>query len=313
MEAVGDAEARHAADDVVHHIARTGHHEAHVRHPFEHLGGRLDEVVGPLLIGDAPQEGDDLVPDAAFGGGALRLGEPHGVVHRHHLFGRNAVAGDDDVAREVRHGDHTVGGLHARAFDGIGLRIDVLAAAVELRGVHVHDQRFSGDPFGGDSGEVGEPVVGVDHVELPRQIAGHLRGYHRIARHLLHEVRAVFARKGVALLPEVGRLPRLASRADVLVVIGLVLFGRDVGDHVRVDMDERHLLPQLLRIAGGAAEERLHVAGVDHAHIVLVFVSGGTGHDEGHVDIVSRQPARHAVAGRTQTACDMRGKFPSEH
>lgn len=39
-----------------------------------------------------------------------------------------------------------------------------------------------------------------------------------------------------------------------------------------------------------APEERLHVAGVDHAHIVLVFVSGGTGHDEGHVDIVSRQP-----------------------
>ena len=30
------------------------------------LGGRLDEVVGALLIGDSAEEGDDLVRHAAF-------------------------------------------------------------------------------------------------------------------------------------------------------------------------------------------------------------------------------------------------------
>ena len=42
MEAVGDAEFRHAADDVVEHVAAAGHHEADVLEPFEHFGGGFD-------------------------------------------------------------------------------------------------------------------------------------------------------------------------------------------------------------------------------------------------------------------------------
>ena len=95
--------------------------------------------------------------------------------------------------------------MHAGAFDGVDLRVDVLARTVVFRGVHVHYERFSGDALGGDARIVGEPVVGVDHVELPFQILGHLRGDHGIAGDLLHEVGAVLARKGVALFPGIGR------------------------------------------------------------------------------------------------------------
>ena len=46
-------------------------------------------------------------------------------VHRDDLFGGNAVAVDDDVAREVRNGDHAVGGVHAGPLDGVDLRVDL--------------------------------------------------------------------------------------------------------------------------------------------------------------------------------------------
>ena len=60
---------RHAADDVFHHIAREPpSRKAHVGNLFGAPWRPPDEVVGPLLIVDAPQEGDDLVPDAARGG-----------------------------------------------------------------------------------------------------------------------------------------------------------------------------------------------------------------------------------------------------
>ena len=110
---------------------------------LEHLGRGLDEIVGPFLVGDTPQERDDLVVHAPFGHFALACGEPHGIVYRHDLVGRDAVAVDDDVAREVRNGDHPVCGMHACTFDGVDLRVDVLAAAVVFRGVHMHDQRLA--------------------------------------------------------------------------------------------------------------------------------------------------------------------------
>ena len=313
MEAVGDAQPGHAADDVVHHVARTGHHEADIGYAFEHLGGRLDEVVGPLLVGDAAQEGDDLVLHAALGRLGRVLGEAHGVVHRDDLLGGDAVLVDDYVAREVRHGDHPVGGHHAGPLDGVDLRVDVLAAAVVLRGVHVHDERLARDALGGDAGVVGEPVVGVDHVELPLQVAGHLGCDHRIAGHLLHEVGAVFAREGVALLPGVGRRPGLLSRLDILLMVALVLFGRDVGHHVGIDVDERHLLQHVVRSAAGRAVERLHVAGVDHMDEALVLVAVGVRNHERHVDAVAGQTPRHAVACRSQATRDVGRKLPTEH
>ena len=313
METVGDAEPRHAADDVVHHVARAGHHEPHVGNPLEDLGGRLDEVVGAFLVGDASQEGHDLVGDAPLGNLAAVLGEAHGVVHRDDLFGGNAVAVDDDVAREVRNGDHAVGGVHAGPLDGVDLRVDVLARAVVLRGVHVHHQRLPGDAFGGDARVVGQPVVGVDHVELSFEVPGHLRGDHGVARHLLHEVGTVLAREGVALFPGIGRRPGLPPRLDVLLVVGLVLLGGDIGDHVRVDVDERHLLQNVVRAAARRTVQGLHVAGVHDVRETLVLVAVGVRDDESDVYAVARQSAGHSVAGRSQPACNVGRKLPSEH
>ena len=167
VETVGYAQTRHTAYHMVHHIARTGHDETYVGHALEHLGRSLDKVIGTLLIGDAAEERYDLVVDAALGGYALALGKAHGIVYRDNLVGRNAVAVDDDLAREVRHGNNLVGGHHARTLDGVGLGIDILTRTVVLRSVHVHHQRLARHTLGGNAGKVCQPVVGMDNAQPP--------------------------------------------------------------------------------------------------------------------------------------------------
>ena len=138
MEPIGNPQFGYTTDDVFQHVAASGHYEPNVVHPFKHLGCCLDKVIGPFLIGDPAQKGDDLVGDAAFGLIGLFCLETYGVVDRYDLLGGNPVFLDDDVPCQVAHGDHTVCGLHAGPFDVVDLLIDVFAAPVEFCRVHVY-------------------------------------------------------------------------------------------------------------------------------------------------------------------------------
>ena len=203
--------------------------------------------------------------------------------------------------------------MHACTFDGVDLRVDVLAAAVVFRGVHMHDQRLARYALGGDTGVVGEPVVGVDHVELPFEVLGDLRGHHGVTGHLLHEVGAVLSRKGVTLFPCVGRGPDFLSGFDVALLVLFVLFGGDVRYHVRVDVDERHLLENIVRAASRRSVKRLHVTGIQDVRESLILVAVGMGYYECYVDIVACQPAGHPVTCRSQTTRDVGRELPTEH
>ena len=91
--------------------------------------------------------------------------EVHGIVHGHDLGGIDAVFVDDDVAREVADRDHAVGRLHAATLDGVHAGVHhIVGAAVERGRVHMDDERLAGQLLGGDAGQVGQPVVGVDDV-----------------------------------------------------------------------------------------------------------------------------------------------------
>ena len=47
----------------------------------------------------------------------------------------------------------------------------------------------------------------------------------------------------------------MLARFDVLLVVGFILFGGDVGDHVGVDVYERHLFEDVVGAASGRAVE----------------------------------------------------------
>ena len=65
------------------------------------------------------------------------------VVDHLDLLRRHGVAVDDDIAGVVADGDHPGGRVHALALDVVHVLIDMLAAAVELGGVNLHDQRLA--------------------------------------------------------------------------------------------------------------------------------------------------------------------------
>ena len=310
MEPVGNPQLGDAPDHMDQHIAAARHDETDVRQPFEHFGRRLDEIVGAFLVGDPPEERHDLILHVPFALPGIPLVETHRIVHGHDFVRRNPVFLDHDVARQVAHGNHAVGGFHAGPFDVIDRLVDMLAATIELGRVHVYHQRLAGHPFGGDPRIVGQPVVRMDHIELPGPIPGDLRGDHRIARHFLHQVRPVFSGKSIALFPYVvspGQLPGFAELPRIIVE----LLGRHIGHHIGIHMDKRQLLPNffLPRIVRG----HFHVARVDDPYETAVLVPVSLRHHEDHSDVVLGQSPGQSVACSSQSSRDMRRKFPSEH
>ena len=231
-------------------------------------------------------------------------------MHRDDLRGGDSVFLDHDVARKVAHRDHPVGFGHACPLDLVNLRVDVFAAAVEFGRVHVYDQRLARYALGRDAGVVGQPVVGMDQIELPGQIAGYLGRDHRVAGDFLHQIGPVFAREAVPFGPSLLIEDRSAGTA-VLLGIGVELLGSDVRHHVRIDMDKGQFLPHVL--LPRVAERRLDLAGVHDPHETLIFISVGFRNDENHFDAVLGEPASQPVGSGSQSSCYMGRELPTEH
>ena len=192
METVGYSQLGDVADAAVHHIPASSHHEAHALCPLEDFRGGLDEIFRSLLESDSSEEGDDLVAHSPLDLQVLPAAEVHGVVDGHDLLRVNAVLVDDDVPREVADGDHLVGGHHSPLLDVIDTAVDlILGSTVERRGVHVDNQWLAGQFLGRDSGQIGQPVVGVDDVELILVLHSYRAADHRIVGDLLHKIGAV--------------------------------------------------------------------------------------------------------------------------
>ena len=304
------AQLRHATDHLLQHIARAGHHEVDARVDLMDLVCRLDEVLRSFLVGDSAEEGHHLGIQATAL--VLRLGlvvRLDGVVHRNDLVRVDAIFLNDDVARQIAHRDHAVGGFHATSLDGVNIRVDVLARAVELGGVHVHHKRLARGLLGRNACRIGQPVVGVDDVEVV--FRGQRRANQGITRHFLHQVHAVFARKLV-----VARKHRAAA-VEVLHHMTVVfqhvgeLLRPDIRDDVGPDFHVLYTLP--ITSVGLMVDVDGHVAGVEQTDVAFVLVAIGTRHHKQHLNTVLRQTFGHAVASRSEAACDMRGELPPKH
>ena len=234
-------------DGAVHHIAAAGHHEAHVLGPLEDLGGCLDEIFRTFLEGDTAKEGDYLVPDSPFDHHIVAAAEVHCIVDGHDFGGVDAILGDDDIAGEVAHGDDLVGRHHTVLLYGEDAGVDVVhAAAVEGGGVDVDDQRLAGQALGGDAGIVGEPVVGVDHVEFILVLDGYRAAHKGVAGNLFHKVGAIFPGELVFLSILDAEILDLAAALFLNELVELLRV--HVGDHIGADVDELDLVQQVLHV-----------------------------------------------------------------
>ena len=136
---------------------------------MEHHIGGLNEILGALLHGQSTEEGYHLLLVGVVGAGngvILIVERINGIVHREHLARILMILVDDRVACQVRHTHDAIGMVHAVLLDGVDGGVHMAAATVVVGGVHVDTQRLAAHLLGVDACGIGEPVVGVDDVEL---------------------------------------------------------------------------------------------------------------------------------------------------
>ena len=307
MEFVCHTQLGHTAHAAVQKVAAARHHKADIVAAVQNLAGSLYKVFGALLQGDAAKEGDNLFLYGAVYLHIASAREVHCIVHCHNLCGIYAVTVHNNVAGPVTHCDNPVGSFHTALLYVVDEGVVVLAVTVKLGGVNVYYQRLAAHFLGGDAGQIGEPVVGVDHVKVV--LCGNCASDHCIAGHLLVEVGAVLAGEFVFAAEVGGELHCL--EVALLFAKQRIIFRRDVGHKIAAHTQELNLVQIFVYVF----ERVIHgnVAGVDNAGGAGVFVSAGRGHHEQRLNAVGGETLYYTVAGGAQTAGDVGRKLPAEH
>ena len=270
----------------------------------------FDEEFGAFLHCDAAEEGDDFLVEAFVDEVVVVASDGvDGVVDGDDLVGWDAVFLDDRVAGEVGDGDDFVCGFHASFLDVEDDGVDLSAGAVEVCGVDVDDEWFAGGLFGCDACWVGEPVVGVDYVEvvfLRDDVADD-----GVVAYFLQELAAVAA--GEVEFAFVVGLEVLEAVAHVEGAQFVVVVGVGVGDELGFDFD-------VVELSGLVGVANLFVADGDVVSsdyvldFAFVFVAESFRDDEKDFEVRDGgQPSGDAVASCSESSADVRRKLPSEH
>ncbi len=135
--------------------------------------------------------------------------EFHAVVHHFDLLGRDAVTADDDVAGIVAHRDDPGRRVHPAPFNVVDVLIDMLAAAVEFRRMHVNHQGFAGPGDQRNAGRKRHPVVGMDEVVFFG--LGQLEHALGVALDLGQQIRSVVRGPQSHVLAQIGELRSAAA------------------------------------------------------------------------------------------------------
>ena len=299
MEAIGNAPFGGQLNHGFHHVAAAGHHKANVFGLCQHLGGCFHKVFRPFLHGDAAQEGDHPVATAdgldGFNRGADRL---NGIVNGGDFVGVLMVFVDDGVPGEIAHTDDVVGMVHAVLLDAVHLRVHLSAASVEIGGVDVDDHRLATHVFGVDTCWIGEPVVGMDDVELlPACDDACADG---VIVDFFQEVVRISAGKLDAT--QIVHMHVIEICVDVVAQFVVFLRVHD-GTH-----------PVLEGFITGIAPNNGRVPGSGYLEEALVFVAVRFWYHKDDIQVgLQGHSSGQTVTGRSQSPQDMRGKLPSEH
>ena len=191
---VPDAHLGGQLDRPANHVAAAGHDEAYVVHDFEHLLGRGQEVLRPLLHRDPSEEQDDLLvtADGRHRSVVAAAVGVDAVVDHLDLVGIDVVARGQNVLGQIADRDDAGRGVESGPLDVVDALMDVLAAAVKLGGVNVYYERLARQLGHGHPRRVGHPVVCVDHFE--RFVASEHRGQAGVVLNFAEHVAAVLAR-----------------------------------------------------------------------------------------------------------------------
>ena len=305
VEAVGNALARRHLDHIVHHVARTCHAEANVVGTLEHEGGCLNEVLGTFLHRDAAEEGNHffLAPLMAFAALAHHLQNVvgkgvDGIVHRDALGGVLVVMVDDRLAREFGNAHDAIGVVHTVLLNAVDRGVHIAARTVEVGGVHVNDEGLAAHALGVNACGIGEPVVGVDDVEL--LLAGNDACHDGIVVDFVVQVFGIAAGKLYAA--------QVVGEAIVEVGIDMVAQGEvEFGRHLIAEALLHVVVVYIAPHYGRSAQP-------DDVHKTFVLVAPRLGQAERYLHVgLHRQAFGDAVAGSAESAQDVRGKLPTEH
>ena len=229
---------------------------------------------------------------------------------RYYLVGVDSVFVDDYATGELGDGYHLVGGFHTTLLNSVDAAVDhVIGSAVERSGVDMDHERLAGEFLGGDAGEIGQPVVGMDDVEFALMLKSDGTAHLGIAAHLLEEVGAILPGE-LELLAETYGSFGLALAFHPFDSLE-VFVGVYVRDDVGVDVDKLDFVEEFVDSLAYILNR--HVAGVEDGSAALVFVAAGRRHHEESLHAVVGEAFYDALACGTESACDMGRKLPAKH
>ena len=195
---------------------------------------------------------EDLIEDARFGG-------------------VDAVFLDDGAPRQVTNGNDVVGPVHAVFLDSENRGIDIAAATVEIGGMHMNDQRFTGNLLGMYAGRIGQPVVRVN--DIARIGASNHTGHNRIVVDFFEQVVGITTREldatqiiGVQVI-EVGI--NMVSQIEIFLRVHAV--AKPPGD----------IVPRDIAPCDGC------VSGTDDVGKTFVFITVWFGYDKSDIHIAA--------------------------
>ena len=281
MKARGDAQPRHPADRTVKHIAAPGHHKTNMGVVFQYFGRSLNKIFGTFLVRDTPKERDYFILYAAFHVHRRIALKIDGVVYRNHFLHGYPITVDDDIAGEVTHCNDLIGLYHSPAFDVVHLCVDIFTATVKLGGVDMNYQRLPRYFFRHNTGNVSQPVMGVNYIELFVQRHG---GRHQgITRHFLQKVGAVLSRK-LVFLSESDNLVFILRTFNIIVHQRFKFFRPKIRNKIRSYLEKVDMLPKFFQFFD--IGEDFNVACVKYPHGGFVLITRSVRHHKQYLHLI---------------------------
>ena len=187
---------------------------------------------------------------------------------------------------------------HTVPFDIIHRRIYITPASVEIGRMHVNNQRFTAHLLGVNTGRIGEPIMGMNDIELNR--TGNHPGYNRVIIYLLHQIIGVTSRKFDT--PQIIGFQIIKIRINMAAKIEIFL-----GIHT-IAITLLYIIPTYVSPCDRC------IRSSDNMGKSFILVSVWFRYDKCDVYIATLCHAfGQPITGRTQTSQDMRRKLPTEH